>query len=116
MLIEHFHFASYKIYTKRKCSKLRSSTEINSAPTFSVEHSRDVQVLFGNVKREIEVVQRIALVQLGVVEQIGSMAVNERAEGQAVLPRRVEVLHVHVVVRRRLALTPQQQAVAGRQL
>lgn len=39
------------------------------------------------------------------------MAVNEGAERQAVLERQVEVLNVNVLIRRGLALAPQQQAL-----
>jgi hypothetical protein len=54
--------------------------------------------------------------ELGVVEQVGSVAVDERAEGEAVPPAEVEVLDVDVLVGRRLALAPQQQALLRRHL
>ena len=51
--------------------------------------------------------------QLGVVNQIRSVAVDEGAEGEAVLPAQVEVLHVHIAIGGRLALAPQQQTFLG---
>jgi hypothetical protein len=54
--------------------------------------------------------------ELGVVEQVGSVTVDERAEGEAVPPAQVEVLDVHVLVGRRLPLAPQQQALLSRHL
>jgi hypothetical protein len=54
--------------------------------------------------------------ELGVVEEVGPVAVDESAEGKAVPPAQVEVLDVHVLVGRRLALAPQQQALLRRHL
>ena len=46
-----------------------------------------------------------------VVDEVGSVPVDERAEGEAVLEAGVEVLHVDVLVGRRLALTPEQETL-----
>ena len=51
--------------------------------------------------------------ELVVVDEVGPVSVDERAERQAVLEARVEVLHVHVLVGRRLALAPEQEALLG---
>lgn len=90
-------------------------------------------MLFGDVKRQIKVVQRIVARETTekitfssihthypshapVVEQFRTMTMDERAEGETVLPARVEILHVDVLVRRRFALTPQQKTIARRHL
>ena len=54
--------------------------------------------------------------ELGVVEKVGPVAVDEGAEGEAVPPGQVEVLHVDVLVGDSLPLAPQQQALLGRHL
>lgn len=92
------------------------SIEIETqTPTFRVKHPRDIKMFFSDIKREVEVVDRIAFVKLIVIDKIRTMAVDERAESETILPARVEILHVHVVVGRRLSLTPEQETVASRQ-
>ena len=44
------------------------------------------------------------------------MTMNEGAEGETVSPTEMEVLNIDVFVRRRLALTPQEQTFFGRHL
>ena len=61
-------------------------------------------------------VSTVYLGELGVVEQVGPMAMDEGAEGQPVPPAQVEVLDVDVLVGGRLALAPKQQALLGRHL
>ena len=55
-------------------------------------------MLFGEVEREVEIVQRTILGELVVVQQVRSVTVDERAQRQAILPGHVEVLYVHILV------------------
>ena len=73
-------------------------------------------MLLGNVEGVVEIVDGVVLAQLVVVDELGPVAVYEGAEGEAVLEAHVKVLHVHVLVRLRLALAPEQQALLGRHL
>lgn len=80
----------------------------NGVRTVGVQHAGDVEVLLGYIESGVEVLQRVVLGELAVVDEVGPVPVDEGAEGQTVLERQVEVLNVHVLVRRRLALTPQK--------
>lgn len=73
-------------------------------------------MLLGNVESQIEILDGVVFVEFVVVDEIGPVAVNERAEGQTVLETHVEVLHVYVLVRLGLALTPQEETLFGRHL
>ena len=84
--------------------------------TFGVEHSGDVKVLLSNVESQVEVVQRVVLGQLGVVQQVRPVPVDEGAERQTITPAQVEVLHVDVLVGGGLALAPEQQTLLGSHL
>lgn len=84
--------------------------------TVRIQHPRNIQVLLGNVEGSIEVLSWVVFGKLVVVDEIGPVPVDERAEGQAVLERQVEVLHVDVLVGGGLALAPQQQTLLGRHL
>lgn len=99
--------------------------------TFGIKHSRNVEILFGDIKSQVEIFQRIVLRkerkkinehvviwktltrgfpdlgQLGVVEQVRPMPVDEGAEGETVPPAEMEVLDVDVLVGSRLSLAPQ---------
>lgn len=77
--------------------------------TVGVQHAGYIQVLFGDIEGSVQVLQRVVLGELAVVNEVGPVPVDEGAEGQAVLEGQVEVLDVHVLVRRCLALTPEQQ-------
>ena len=81
--------------------------------TFGVEHSGDVKVLLSNVESQVEVVQRVVLGQLGVVQQVRPVPVDEGAERQTITPAQVEVLHIDVLVRCGLALAPEQETLLG---
>lgn len=81
--------------------------------TIRVQHSRNVQILFGDVEGSVEVFERIVLGQLIVINEIGAMAMDEGAECQTVLEGEMEVLYVDVLVWRRFALAPQQQTLLG---
>ena len=84
--------------------------------TFGVEHSGDVKVLLSNVESQVEVVQRVILGQLGVVQQVRPVPVDEGAERQTITPAQVEVLHVDVLVGSGLALAPEQETLLGSHL
>ncbi len=51
--------------------------------------------------------------EFGVVEQIGTMSMNESTEGETVPPGQVEVVHAHVLVGSSLTLAPEQQSFLG---
>jgi len=53
--------------------------------TFRVQHARYVQVLLGDIERSVQILQGIVLRQLMVIDEIGSVTVNEGAEGQTIL-------------------------------
>lgn len=42
-------------------------------------------MLLGNIKGQIEIIQRMILGELAVIKKVGSVSVNERAQRQAVL-------------------------------
>ena len=77
--------------------------------TVRVQHARDVQVLLSDIEGGVEVLQGVVLGQLRIVDEVGPVTVDQGAEGQTVLEGQVEVLHVHVLIRSRLALAPEQQ-------
>jgi len=58
--------------------------------TFGVQHARYVQVLFGDIERSVQVLQGIVLRQLVVINEIGSVTVNESAESQTILETRMK--------------------------
>lgn len=53
--------------------------------TVGVQHAWDVEVLLCNVEGRVEVLQRVVLRQLVVVDEIRTMSVDQGAERQAVL-------------------------------
>ena len=82
--------------------------------TFSVQHLGYVQVFLGDLERQIQVFDRILAAQAFVIDQVRSMTVNESAKGETVLEAHVKVLHVHILVRLCLALTPEEQTLFSR--
>jgi hypothetical protein len=84
-----------------------------------VEQLRNAELLLGHLERQQAVLARRALLALLVVEQVGPVPVDERAERQAVAPAGVEVLdawRVDVAVALGLLLAPEQQRLLGREL
>ena len=79
-----------------------------------LEQARDAQAALGRLKRVVQVVGGVALLQRRVLDELGLVLVYERVEGEAVAPRRREVAHVHVRIVGRLDLTPQEERVFGR--
>lgn len=77
--------------------------------TVGVQHAGDVQILLGDIEGSVQVLHGVVLGELAVVDKVGSVPMNESAEGQTVLEGQVEVLDVHVLIRRCLALAPKQQ-------
>lgn len=54
-------------------------------PTIGVQHPGDVKVLLSNVKSKVEIVQGIILGQLGIVQQVWPVAMDEGTEGKTIL-------------------------------
>ena len=54
--------------------------------TFCVEHFWYVQVLFCDVECQVQVLQWVVLAEFRVVQQIGTVAVDEGAEGKPISP------------------------------
>lgn len=52
--------------------------------TFGVQHARYVQVLLGHVECGVQVLQRIVLGELMVIDEVGPVSVYKGAEGQTV--------------------------------
>jgi len=63
-------------------------------------------VLLSDIEGQIQVLDGIFTAQVVVVDEIWSVAMNQGAEGQAVLEAHVEVLDVDVLVWLGLTLTP----------
>ena len=72
-------------------------------------------MLLSDIESQIQIVNWISLVQLAVIQQIWTMTMNKSAEGETILPRVVEVLHIHVVVWSSLTLTPEKKTVTSRE-
>ncbi len=84
------------------------------AHVLRVQQLGDADLAVGDVKGQLHVAAAVRLVQGVVVDQVGPVDVQQRAEGEPVVPAGAEVAHVHLVVARRLALAPQEQALLGR--
>ncbi len=63
-------------------------------------------MLLSDIEGQIQVLDGIFTAQVVVVDEIWSVAMNQGAEGQAVLEAHVEVLDVDVLVWLGLTLTP----------
>lgn len=77
--------------------------------TVWVQHAGDVKVFLGDIECGVQVLERVVFGEFAVVDEVGPVPVDEGAEGQAVLEREVEVLHVDVLVWCSLALAPEKQ-------
>lgn len=84
--------------------------------TIRIQHPWNIEIFLGDIKGSIEVFKRIVFGKLVVVDEVGAMTMDEGAEGETVLERKVEVLDVDVLVRGRLPLAPQQQTFLGSHL
>lgn len=62
--------------------------EIKQKLTLRIQHARDVEVLLSNIKGSVEILQRVVLGQLAVVDEVWSVAMDESAEGQTILEAR----------------------------
>lgn len=77
--------------------------------TVGVQHAGDVQVLLGDIEGSVQVLQRVVLGKLAVVDEVGPVPVDQGTESQTVFEGKVEVLDVHVLVGCCLSLAPEQQ-------
>ena len=80
---------------------------------FHVQKLDQVELLLSRVKRVVQIVHGVRLGQPLILNEVGSMLVNNRVEGQTVPPRRRKVSNVDVVIPGRLHLAPEQQSVLG---
>lgn len=53
--------------------------------TIGIQHSGDIEVFFGNVKGGIQIFKRIVFAEFIVVDEIGTVTMNESAKGETVL-------------------------------
>lgn len=60
--------------------------------TFGVEQARDAELVFGDVERVVEVSEVVVGVEVAVVDEVGTVRVDERVEAETVAPARREVL------------------------
>ena len=66
----------------------RASEQRIGTLTVRIKHSWNVEILLSDIERGVEVLQWIVLGQLGVVDQIGSMAMDKGTECQTILWRK----------------------------
>lgn len=59
--------------------------------TFRVQHAGYVQVFLGDIERGVQILQGIVLRQLMVIDKIGSVTMNEGAEGQTILKTGIKI-------------------------
>ena len=83
------------------------ATTANQHPANSSSSNR-TNLPLGNIKGQLQIVPRIRLGQLVIVEQMRLVAMDERTEAQPILPAAMEVGNVDRLVALRLALAPQQ--------
>lgn len=55
--------------------------------TIWIQHARNIKILLGHIEGSVKILQRIVFGQLSVVDQIWTMAMDEGAEGQAILQK-----------------------------
>lgn len=53
---------------------------VSKGHTFRIQHPRDIQILLSYIEGCVQVLHRIVLGQLSVIDQIWSMTVNKSAE------------------------------------
>jgi len=78
-----------------------------------IEKLRDAKVLLGNVEGEVEVLTRIFLAEGVVVKKIGTVLVDESAEGKTILEAVLEVLNIDILVALGLLLAPEEKTLLG---
>ena len=59
--------------------------QITLVHTFRIQHTRNVEMLLGNIKGQIQVVEVVTLLQAVVVNELWAMAVDESTESQTIL-------------------------------
>ncbi len=70
---------------------------------------RDLKLLLGNLKRQVQVVLGAIRINGIKLEEIGILAVQQPQKGHAVAPRRREVVHAHARIRRQPLAAPLEQ-------
>jgi hypothetical protein len=80
---------------------------------FGIENASNIEVLLGNVEGKVEVTKLVVSVELFVVDEIGSVSVDQSTESKTVLERDSEVLDIDVVVWLGLSSAPQEETFLG---
>jgi len=80
---------------------------------FGIENASNVEVLLGDIEGKVEVAKFVFGGELFVVDEIGSVSVDQSAESKTVLERDSEVLDIDVVVWLGLSSAPQEETFLG---
>lgn len=76
--------------------------------TVGIQHAGDIEIFLGDVECGVQVFEWIVFGEFAVIDQVGSVSVDESTEGQTILEGQVEVLNIYVLVRCSLALAPEK--------
>jgi len=79
---------------------------------FNVEKLGDAK-RFSNIEGKLEIGSLVILVEGVEVDEVGSVLVDESAEGKTVLPREVEVVDRNISIAGSLLLAPQEKSLLG---
>jgi len=77
----------------------------------NIKESGDTELLLSDVESELEVVTRVFLRELAVVQQIGTVTVNQSAEAETAGPRGSEVGNFDIFVSGSLSLAPKEKTL-----
>ena len=64
-------------------------------PTFGIEQLGDAELVVGDPECIVEVVDVVVFLQLGVLDEVGAVGVDEGVEAKAVAPTRAEVFYLY---------------------
>lgn len=78
----------------------------NVAHILNIEQLGDTDLGMSDIESQLHVSTMIRLVEGVVVDEIGTVDIEEGAEGQTVIPAAAEIADVDFVIARCLALTP----------
>lgn len=56
-----------------------------SGHTFWIQHSRDIQIFLSNIESCVQILQWIVLRQFAIVDEVGSVTMNQCTEGKTIL-------------------------------
>lgn len=81
----------------------------------NIQKTGNVEMIGSSLEGLVEVTSLILRVQRIEVDQVGTMTMDDSAEGQTILERSREVLDVDILVSLGLTLAPQEQTFLGRE-